>query len=416
MSRAVRANRAASSAGAEAGAGSAESTAVSCEIVRVGVFFDGTSNSRRHVGRANISWHTNVDILERLYENTLSKTKRNIGGVERFINSGSIYLRGIGVNEDGSDDLNGAGRGMGPEGVRQRVEQTVNQLRSEVRRMAQGMEVCDLWFDVFGFSRGAAAARHFSNLAKNGAIGLQKAKPRVKFLGLYDTVVMIGTGVATRGGDDNVNVRTSNVADKIVHFTAADEIRANFPLTHASTQTHYSIVGVHSDIGGGYGRGVESGSFEFEHEDYPGLPGYLSRAWGARDGVAPGDRGSADTLTTEIQSRWQIHDSGEPISTFRWRATHGLQFVPLKLMYDEAVAAGVPFDPWSDTIEGINVALSAPLSDYYDALKANRNAVPESMKKSIRLRYAHVSFNANRAYGFQANLPRTTGIRQFDRC
>lgn len=54
--------------------------------------------------------------------------------------------------------------------------------------------------DVFGFSRGAAAARHFVSLlhAKTpleAQLGFPKAKIIIRFVGIFDTVSSYGVGV-----------------------------------------------------------------------------------------------------------------------------------------------------------------------------------------------------------------------------
>lgn len=423
----VEANQTATAAADEAGTRAADSTTVSCDLIRVGVFFDGTGNSRNHAGRGEVSWHTNVDFLGQVYEDTGGPVEREVNGQTRRVNYGRRYARGIGVEAGGGTTNNGMGRGMGPEGVRQRVEQTVNFLRADLRQMASGMEVCHLWFDAFGFSRGAAAARHFANIVQEGELTVQSADPDVKFLGLFDTVVMIGLGVATTGADDDVDVGTRNVADRIVHITADDEIRHNFPLTRAYGEQRIRMVGVHSDIGGGYDPSVRNdqrGSFEFEHEDYPGLPTYLSRNWGLDANRPTGsntqfrsvgaDTESPDTLVTELQGGMQFYDWDQPISTFSWTCEHGLQFVSLHLMHKKAVDAGVPFLDLTTGNVGEDVSMDDTLSAYYSALLTG--SVRSEQTMAIRLRYSHVSFNADaRAAGLvHPNVPRENGRRQVD--
>lgn len=130
-------------------------------------------------------------------------------------------------------------------------------------------------FDVFGFSRGAAAARHFVNvidqkndhplvqaIANNEAIRLKagfdwssRENVRIAFVGIFDTVVSsFNSRVNTRLRDDS--------AERVVHLTALDEVRKHFPLTRitptaAGTSipphfTELALPGAHSDIGGGY--------------------------------------------------------------------------------------------------------------------------------------------------------------------
>lgn len=54
---ALEALAAGEAAAAEAGPGEVGVTTVSCDVACVGVFFDGTNNSRDHVGMEDIGWH-----------------------------------------------------------------------------------------------------------------------------------------------------------------------------------------------------------------------------------------------------------------------------------------------------------------------------------------------------------------------
>lgn len=132
-------------------------------------------------------------------------------------------------------------------------------------------------FDVFGFSRGAAAARHFVNeinrkqqgplaqpLRSTGARlaeNFDASKDiRIGFVGLFDTVVSYGSLA------DGFNVRAGHTgplhvglpadgARKVVQIAARDEHRANFMLTTVTPQhRQIKLPGVHSDIGGSYNQ------------------------------------------------------------------------------------------------------------------------------------------------------------------
>ncbi|MFQ2123353.1 phospholipase effector Tle1 domain-containing protein [Aeromonas jandaei] len=129
--------------------------------------------------------------------------------------------------------------------------------------------------DVFGFSRGAAAARHFVNVIdkkadhplvqaianspnirlKAGFDWASRDDVRFTFVGLFDTVVS--------SYNPNVNVQLkADCAERVVHLTALDEVRKYFPLSRitedaagASIPAHFTelaLPGAHSDIGGGY--------------------------------------------------------------------------------------------------------------------------------------------------------------------
>ncbi|MGL5008122.1 MAG: T6SS phospholipase effector Tle1-like catalytic domain-containing protein [Plesiomonas sp.] len=130
-------------------------------------------------------------------------------------------------------------------------------------------------FDVFGFSRGAAAARHFVNVIdqkddhplvkavtsysairlKVGFDWANRQNVRIAFVGLFDTV--------KSSFNPNVNIRLHpQSAERVVHLTAQDEVRKHFPLSRITDDsagtsipphfTEVALPGSHSDIGGGY--------------------------------------------------------------------------------------------------------------------------------------------------------------------
>jgi uncharacterized protein (DUF2235 family) len=119
---------------------------------------------------------------------------------------------------------------------------------------------------IFGFSRGAALARAFSNrliakCAKQGGQLLYQSYPiRLNFMGLFDTVASFGVPAE--------NVRTpfterdlivSPVVERCVHYVAAHEVRFSFPVDLIRKNGKLSgnwlektYPGVHADVGGGY--------------------------------------------------------------------------------------------------------------------------------------------------------------------
>ncbi|MEH0876465.1 DUF2235 domain-containing protein [Pectobacterium cacticida] len=130
-------------------------------------------------------------------------------------------------------------------------------------------------FDVFGFSRGAAAARHFVNVIdqkadhplvqaianaptirlKAGFDWANREDVRISFVGIFDTVASsYHPSLTIRLQDD--------CAERVVHLTALDEVRKHFPLTRITPTaigtsippnfTELALPGAHSDIGGGY--------------------------------------------------------------------------------------------------------------------------------------------------------------------
>lgn len=140
-----------------------------------------------------------------------------------------------------------------------------------------------VWVNVFGFSRGAAAARVFVNRLINtwapGGLIAGAIPYEVNFLGLFDTVASVGiphsamTAINLDGLDGhwawtaNGALNVPNAVKKCVHFFSIHEQRMSFPLDSIRMGQSYprtdpnrkevAYPGVHSDVGGGYVMGNE---------------------------------------------------------------------------------------------------------------------------------------------------------------
>lgn len=266
--------------------------------ITVGLFFDGTGNNRNNIDRktdtkstvykdktTGFKWkwqddtsykndRTNVDHLEKMYK------------AEAFYFS--IYIEGIGTDNDQYDSVPDMGLGTGSTGIRGKVRAACENLVDKIK-LKTNKKIGILTVDVFGFSRGAAAARNCvheltkaaykarsgngesdpglyddddkpvgkEDLPARGHFGLtaetKKLKidtVRIRFAGLYDTVSAYG--VVHSNDLKELNLNAVNKASKIIHLTAADEHREKFELTSVSTGTELSLPGVHSDVGGSY--------------------------------------------------------------------------------------------------------------------------------------------------------------------
>lgn len=120
---------------------------------------------------------------------------------------------------------------------------------------------------VFGFSRGAALARAFTNrLLKqckpDGCDGLtlDGYPVRLVFMGVFDTVASFGLPRKnlTLPWDER-DLIVDDAVWRCVHYVAGHELRHSFPVDLIRRQGKYSermlekvYPGVHSDIGGGY--------------------------------------------------------------------------------------------------------------------------------------------------------------------
>ena len=404
------ANAAARAAGKEAGTGPADSIIMGCDLLRIGVFFDGTGNSREHIHLPDISWHTNVDLLQRRYADTKGTTIKEINGNPRKVNYFSRYMRGIGVEEDGGTTMRGMGWGTGAEGVENRVRQAMDFILQDIQIKASGMQPCDIWFDTFGFSRGSVAARDFANGVMDKEITYGSSRLKVKFMGLFDTVSSVGNA-GNIGSYENVMISTvGNVAETIAHITAKDEVRENFPLALAVKGTRIEVVGAHSDIGGGYDPGILRDTFSFDSADYPRMLSFYETRWGVQDrNFKPGDD---DRVTSFINKNLFTEDSRTVV--LHTTAEQGIQFVTLRLMYDQAIAAGVPFpETMPDDFGGVNVTLADNLQAYYDELKDYPHSAKPETELAIRRQYAHLSVNNDSAWGIiDYNLPERDAVRR----
>lgn len=217
-------------------------------------------------------YYTNIHWLSTLYKQTIS-------GKDSDVQVG-IYIDGIGTEAGKPDNKLGQGFGISDTGVAAKTNHAVSQLvkaisdAAEDIRSKSGCEIvinC-LQFDIFGFSRGAAAARHFANRiqsedpaiisairqAMTGITFNGSPSGKTRFIGIFDTVAAIGTPVngLNPHSADTGNVKLTlrpGVAEKVFHITAANECRFNFALNSVKPAwPELALPGVHSDIGGGY--------------------------------------------------------------------------------------------------------------------------------------------------------------------
>ncbi|MDO7925990.1 DUF2235 domain-containing protein [Pseudomonas sp. KFB-139] len=276
--------------------------------LRLGVFFDGTGNNQsnsesvagcmaRDVNLQDMAEEVRRFCAEHGYDGNGSSPDNSYGNdtsniarlydlyrdqADITIDSDAeeaalkVYIEGIGTISGGTDSLYSQGSGRGETGVLARVEQTQTLIFSSMRRLKEknpNLKIRRIEVDIFGFSRGAAAARHFANNVLKGSQSLlAKALPTtmliedfawrrqhditLNFIGLFDTVAGIVSPLAgdfSPGNAHNPGLDLglpTSAARKIVQFVARDEYRLNFALTR--TGNDIVLPGSHSDIGGGY--------------------------------------------------------------------------------------------------------------------------------------------------------------------
>ena len=270
--------------------------------IKVALFFDGTMNNRTNT-EARIARHDNL--LDKDKKNELSSYANfysNVAVLE-YMNARqnpnkhevSVYVEGIGtVNfseddsrsgkvadaDNGNDERQGYAFGSGFTGIVDRVTKGILEAKAKIPDAYASQEeyIEKITIDVVGFSRGAAAARHFvfRHFQLQGPwLGQGRPELVVNFVGLFETVSSFEQGGKTLGGvlvngikqkitgifhNDvaELNLAMGAVPKRVVHLTAQDEFRANFSLTtidsslRAGVGFEVALPGVHSDIGGGY--------------------------------------------------------------------------------------------------------------------------------------------------------------------
>ena len=277
--------------------------------VRIGVFFDGTQNNRRNSqagGREDGYTTTENDRLvyknksnkkDDSYTNDLSNVARKEYHYKESLKNyvGKIYIEGIGTNDLAGDsdkklDHSGVAYGAGDTGIKKKAGKGCKEIIKKIQEFPTGFKIDTIVLDVFGFSRGAAAARHFVyDVKKNKPnIGFLESllddnkidflKIEIRFLGLYDTVSSFDPEASQltlypNFRNDVTELHLNELkARTIFHLTADDEHRENFMITKVryAGAIDYFLPGVHSDIGGCYVHGMKERKQIMDTDNFPG--------------------------------------------------------------------------------------------------------------------------------------------------
>lgn len=281
--------------------------------VRIGMFFDGTGNNSYNAERAKEQtriWSSRCEKPEQgdalakwcgaspnagSADNEITNIQKlyNVYDIPAQIENNTFisrqYVEGIGTTNDGSstaitdDSGYGMATGKGDTGVDGKVKkgcEAAAKILKEPLKNSDYDGVGCFQFDVFGFSRGAAAARHFVNVVtqgENGYFGKALREQEITlpapfdwknpqqcqftFVGVFDTVAAIvdfSSADLSPANDRNPGIHLALPVKqtlRAVHITAADEFRDYFALNQlnsAAQFTEISVPGAHSDIGGGY--------------------------------------------------------------------------------------------------------------------------------------------------------------------
>jgi hypothetical protein len=213
--------------------------------IQVGIFFDGTDNNRED--DLPFGKETNIAKLYDLY-------------YEDKVGAFKTYIEGVGTGSILESDY--ATGGFSGRGITYRIWRACKYL-SDIWPKNSSTQV-ELY--VFGFSRGAATALSFINqltdwnLFGKAFVNLPSPFPKIKFLGLFDTVGSICVP-GTEAFDMHDLTIHQNRIQYLTHLVSKDEKRVLFPLTSIHSDASSILPngweerifpGAHSDVGGGY--------------------------------------------------------------------------------------------------------------------------------------------------------------------
>lgn len=460
--------------------------------LRIGVFFDGTGNNlanaavtqqcrrddlqlldertldevvdycQRHgfSGSADHGYFTqapdnsygnapsNVARLYKLYNDDAFRPLRTTDGSASL----AVYLDGIGTSSAGVDSTYSQATGGGNTGILARVRQSPEAIKEQLSLLLGSnpdLQIATIEFDIFGFSRGAAAARHFANellkadggvladLLRPGQFGLaddfdNAVHTHINFIGLFDTVAAVvdpfnGSYSPADHLNPGVNLYLPpDCARKVLQLTARDEKRWNFALNSVGPDhQEIPLPGAHSDIGGGYrplaleqlvlSRPISSlvpvdtpteqthawreTWRQYDHWKALGLPG---------DGeMKPVVRRSRKPSFQDRGIKRPPEDLVTGMLVIERKVRGELSLIHLRVMRELAVQHGVPFDFIDEQERAF--AIPSDIQDIADKLMSYAQgqlySLSDEDERLLRAHYIHLSSNWTPKKGLMINKP-----------
>lgn len=411
-------------------------------VLHLGIFFDGTwnntSNALEGGGEGSFSISpTNVQYLYDVYKNGADYRIPNFEGSGICHEFRAEYIAGIGTTTGESDSVIGGALGIGSTGVGQTVTRTVLLAGRIMSEVFAGSECEEVIIDVFGFSRGATAAREFINAIRSNSQAAAPLIPfgpktRIRFAGVFDTVASIVTNADYDWGI-NLDVDEGKQGTKFFHVTADNEYRINFPLNSflgsgkinprapgSDTDTggtEHRMPGAHGDVGGSYKSQGDlaylNGTLTRQHQSLPMAEGdrayFLSAdfshlqaaAWIEEGWINPDEVDEAfQTVVTNIETTRTVGFGGNPIFTYSFQVSNylyrpwvklGLSTVSLHAVHHHGKEAEVPFLDFPNRPQ---YRLNGDLQSVAASVKAGAPISPSERRRLIH-DYVHVSANPN---------------------
>ena len=421
-------------------------------IIRCSLFFDGTCNNRNNTdartGKADAQGVSHQDkyeankaanAAEEQINNDVPSGKADASYENDYTNIASlepavwpdkdtfgdfkikVYTEGPGtVINYGRDNERGYAFGSGDEaGVKSKVLsgilETVGKIQNIKKFDPQRYYIKKLTLDVFGFSRGAAAARfciHQLIIDEDRPIkkrlenmGYEVREVEVCFAGLFDTVASYNLGQIIHTDNWVLKLKSIAQAKAVVHLAAAEEYRANFPLHNIKSAggkgKEYFLPGVHSDVGGSYrdnesdaGKVVCRGTYAAVKADRENL---INQGWYTAQDL------EGKVLTTD--------EAGQPLLTSVTATGRTVRNaycnIPLKIMADFAKENGIKIkekllSDASNIIAEANLgSLESAIKSYIGSAGSNskpsdwQSPNPQAFPALNEVRYKHLHMSAN---------------------
>ena len=433
--------------------------------LRIGVFFDGTGNNANNtaagllcgaqhpIAPADIpaSCQPYMSDPDSSYGNDVSNVKRlsdlydavpdAVGEGPLKRTSRVVYIEGIGTRSGEEDSKFGSGTGRGETGVAGRVESSFPVIQQAISRVLidnPGSEIASLTFDTFGFSRGAAAARHFANeivRTSRGPLGTvlrnlprafspkfndqYKSDINMGFIGLFDTVPSIAGWSNLGNIKSAVATGVKLYLDRrfftdVVQLSARDECRANFSLSRVKADhLEITLPGVHSDIGGGYLEEAQEcvlvspmqtlivplntdvTTTSIYRDAVNAKAQWLAKGWPTEmlEIVTPDallmPNSPQDRLSSNVKRVYAALQLKRPVSGM-------LSRVYLRVMHRLAKEKGARFNDIPDTPD---LAIPEELQPLCDRFLAGDYSVTAQEDELLKLKYIHTSANWNHPLG-----------------
>lgn len=255
--------------------------------VTFNMFFDGTmnnmTNTEERIKKTNVYYdksNQKDDSYTNYYSNVALLYLNNEVKVEENIIS--IYTEGIGTEDKKQDQAFpggalGTGIAIYVRGIKDKVYRGLIQMkdRAQKKYLQNKIDIGKVTINVFGFSRGAAAARYFMSQENFIQMFLKldsKKDINFNFIGLFDTVASYGIIHINDVSDLRLDI--GGKAKKVIQLAAADEYRSNFKLTDVTSSIkagvgyQLTMPGAHSDIGGGYSETTDEKRYLGEYMEY----------------------------------------------------------------------------------------------------------------------------------------------------